>query len=1312
MATIVTPPATIKVQVGSQQAAQVTTINQASLTIKRATDLVFGTPNDGDVITYRASDSLFILTAATVTAVDNTSRILAQSAFDKANTDVTNITVTGGVYGNANTITTVTLLANGRVSSIVNTAVAIDGSQVTTGTLSVSRFPTSGAVATTYGNTTSIPSITVDTYGRITSVSNNSITVPPGTSIYANSGQLTANANTGVIAIGLATTGVSAATYGNTTSIPSVTVDIYGRITSISNNSITVPPGTSIYANSGQLTANANTGVIAIGLATTGTAATYGNSAYHPVITTDTYGRVSAVTNTLVQIAASQVTSGVLPFAQGGSNNTTYTTGAILTSNGTAFVALANTGTAGTYANSTYIPVITTDAYGRVTGVNNTAIQASTTSVQGIVQLTDSISSTSTTTAATPNSVKTAYDLAATKFNSSGGTITGDTTITGNFIVNGTTTTVNTSTVTTSDSLIKLANNNIISDTLDIGFYGAANTGIKVTYQGLARQAGSNNFLLFKGLTNDPSGNILTAGSATAANVATLIANITSYSITSNGIDLFAFSNNAYNQANTAAANIITLQGGLNTANANISYLLTTANNALPNTGSLITVNSSSQFFISNTAASTSNTTGALVVAGGIGSNGAIYTTGGSITINNGLPTTGNSGTIFLGDGTFTKTFGSGWTFPGSGVTSGTFTATTNPSFQGQLGSNTTTSYALVGTAGVGMYFPTNGLVALAANSANALFVSAPTGGVNYLQVTGSNTGNAVVFSSAGSDTNISMLLKPKGTGAIDLATGTSGVNISNGNTVTAITKTLNGSGYTSVPSVAISAPTTAGGVQATANAYMFIATATVSSGGSGYSVGDVLTVTGGTGTGGTLTVATLSGSAVATVTISNVGFYSVLPTNPVSVTGGTGSGATFNLASSLNSVVVGTAGSGYVEQPTVSFSGGGGSGAAAYATVGSVPIIRSLFDKLDIYASAGQVARFNSSFHTGTALTDFVSIIPTNFGAPTVMAENSAGAGNLNLRLSTSGTGAVDFMTNRTSQRQFQVSHTASAVNYLQATGSATTIAPILSAQGSDTNIDLTLTSKGNGNVNITAANTIFSGNITAKTITTTGGAGIPNTYGDTNAAGLINGNLYFGNMARFNNTSEQIYLNHGAGGWGRIGSAAGNTWYLGYTTDGTSLLWGSANNYSNGFVVIPPSSNLAIQNTSTSTSNTTGVLIVSGGVGIKGNLYSGAIVVTGPTSNGITFADGTTQYTANAGTGGGGTFTGGTVTGATQFTNTTASTSNSTGALTVTGGVGVTGNVYIGYNSVMGFANSASVSASYTYYNQGSNSMDTVFA
>ena len=46
----------------------------------------------------------------------------------------------------------------------------------------------------------------------------------------------------------------------------------------------------------------------------------------------------------------------------------------------------------------------------------------------------------------------------------------------------------------------------------------------------------------------------------------------------------------------------------------------------------------------------------------------------------------------------------------------------------------------------------------------------------------------------------------------------------------------------------------------------------------------------------------------------------------------------------------------------------------------------------------------------------------------------------------------------------QFLISHTGSAVNYVRATGAATTAAPELAAIGSDTNINLKLTPKGTG--------------------------------------------------------------------------------------------------------------------------------------------------------------------------------------------------------------------------------------------------------
>ncbi len=52
------------------------------------------------------------------------STVLAQAAFDKANTDATNISATAGVYGNATHVPVITLAANGRISGVVNTAIS------------------------------------------------------------------------------------------------------------------------------------------------------------------------------------------------------------------------------------------------------------------------------------------------------------------------------------------------------------------------------------------------------------------------------------------------------------------------------------------------------------------------------------------------------------------------------------------------------------------------------------------------------------------------------------------------------------------------------------------------------------------------------------------------------------------------------------------------------------------------------------------------------------------------------------------------------------------------------------------------------------------------------------------------------------------------------------------------------------------------------------------------------------------------------------------------------------------------------------
>ena len=99
-------------------------------------------------------------------------------------------------------------------------------------------------VAGTHGNATYTPVITVGRDGRITGVTPTEITVTAASSLTADyinsitgtSGQITVTGGTGNKAnsvLNLVATGVTAGVYGNTTHAPRITVDTYGRISSV-----------------------------------------------------------------------------------------------------------------------------------------------------------------------------------------------------------------------------------------------------------------------------------------------------------------------------------------------------------------------------------------------------------------------------------------------------------------------------------------------------------------------------------------------------------------------------------------------------------------------------------------------------------------------------------------------------------------------------------------------------------------------------------------------------------------------------------------------------------------------------------------------------------------------------------------------------------------------------------------------------------------------------------------------------------------------------------------------------------------------
>ena len=120
---------------------------------------------------------------------------------------------------------------------------------------------------------------------------------------------------------------------------------------------------------------------------------------------------------------------------------------------------------------------------------------------------------------------------------------------------------------------------------------------------------------------------------------------------------------------------------------------------------------------------------------------------------------------------------------------------------------------------------------------------------------------------------------------------------------------------------------------------------------------------------------------------------------------------------------------------------------------MGSGTIFRSLGSTSSFYTPSGEVLRLTSTAATNT---NYISITGDGSGnTPTISATN-------NLRFTSGGGATLIFSTNSGSQTQMQVTHTASAVNYVQVTGAATGSGPTISSQGSDASARLNFSSKG----------------------------------------------------------------------------------------------------------------------------------------------------------------------------------------------------------------------------------------------------------
>ena len=112
----------------------------------------------------------------------NSANVLAQAAFNQANTDFTNISTTAGTYGSEAIVPVFTLNANGRVSSVTNTTIAIGASAITSGTLGVARggtgfssYTANGVIVGGVTSTSALISVASSTEGHVLQISSSGV---------------------------------------------------------------------------------------------------------------------------------------------------------------------------------------------------------------------------------------------------------------------------------------------------------------------------------------------------------------------------------------------------------------------------------------------------------------------------------------------------------------------------------------------------------------------------------------------------------------------------------------------------------------------------------------------------------------------------------------------------------------------------------------------------------------------------------------------------------------------------------------------------------------------------------------------------------------------------------------------------------------------------------------------------------------------------------------------------------------------------------------------------------------------------------
>lgn len=190
-----------------------------------------------------------------------------------------NLPTTGfaaGTYGSASAVPQITTDAYGRTTAVSVTNIAIssaavsglatsattdttNATNISSGTLSASRLATSGVSSGTYGGSTSIPQIVVDSYGRITSASNVSASSINSFNYHTGNANFEIVTSTGSLTAGI---GQHLGTTANPTFnnlVVSGNLTVQGTTTTISANNLSVEDNL-IYLNDGSSNTNVDLG--------------------------------------------------------------------------------------------------------------------------------------------------------------------------------------------------------------------------------------------------------------------------------------------------------------------------------------------------------------------------------------------------------------------------------------------------------------------------------------------------------------------------------------------------------------------------------------------------------------------------------------------------------------------------------------------------------------------------------------------------------------------------------------------------------------------------------------------------------------------------------------------------------------------------------------------------------------------------------------------------------------------------------------------------------------------------------------------